>query len=178
MLVRETLYQDLSAERRAALHLALAALLAARGGEALAEEAHHRLAALPAGDADAARRPRAAAAERAHRHAGVRGRGGAARAARAALEGAGRLEPRESFELRLLAGLAFMRAGQGDRGRALCGAAAAEARALGDGERLARAALGYGAELMLAAERSDADRASDRGAGDVAARTRAARARR
>jgi tetratricopeptide (TPR) repeat protein len=43
-----------------------------------------------------------------------------------------------------------MRAGQGERGRALCGAAATEARALGDGERLARAALGYGAELMLA----------------------------
>ena len=150
VLVRETLYQDLPAERRAALHLALAALLAARGGEALAEEAHHRLAALPAGDADAAMAAARRAAERAIAMLAFEDAAALLESARAALEGAGQLGPRESFELRLLAGLAFMRAGQGDRGRALCGAAAAEARALGDGERLARAALGYGAELMLA----------------------------
>jgi hypothetical protein len=150
VLVRETLYHDLTAERRAALHLALAALLATRGGESLAEEAHHRLAALPAGDADAARAAAHRAAERAMAMLAFEDAAALLESARGALEGAGRLGPRESFELRLLAGLAFMRAGQGDRGRALCGAAAAEARALGDGERLARAALGYGAELMLA----------------------------
>ena len=70
--------------------------------------------------------------------------------ARESLLKADRLDLRESFELRLRAGLAFLRGGQGDRGRALCAAAADEARRLGDGDSLARAALSYGAELMLA----------------------------
>jgi AAA ATPase domain len=150
VLVSETLYHDLPAERRADLHLALASLAAARGGEALAEEAHHRLAALPAGDPEAAVAVARRAAERAMVMLAFEDAAALLETARATLAGVRRLELRESFELRLLAGLAFMRAGQGDRGRALCGAAAAEARALGDGERLARAALGYGAELMLA----------------------------
>jgi hypothetical protein len=150
VLVRETLYHDLPVERRAAMHLGLASLLAARGGEALAEEAHHRLAALPAGDADAATAAVHRASERAMAMLAFEDAAALLESARAALAGAGRLGAKESFELRLSAGLAFMRAGQGDRGRALCAAAAAEARALGDGDRLARAALGYGAELMLA----------------------------
>ncbi len=150
VLVRETLYHDLANERRAALHLALASLLATRGGEALAGEAHHRLAALPAGDADAAATAARRAAERAMTMLAFEDAAELLEGARAALDGVARLGARESFELRLGAGLAFMRAGQGGRGRALCAAAAAEARALGDGERLARAALGYGAELMLA----------------------------
>jgi tetratricopeptide (TPR) repeat protein len=150
VLVRETLYHDLPAERRPALHLALATVLAARGGDALAEEAHHRLAALPAGDPEAAAAVAQRAAERAMAMLAFEDAAALLEATRGALEGAGRLDAGRSFELRLLAGLAFMRAGQGERGRALCGAAAAEARALRDGERLARAALGYGAELMLA----------------------------
>jgi tetratricopeptide (TPR) repeat protein len=150
VLVSETLYHDLPGERRGALHLALASLLAARGGGALAEEAHHRLAALPAGEPASAAAVARRAAERAMAMLAFEDAAALLERARAALEGVGRLAAVESFELRLLAGLAFMRAGQGDRGRALCGAAAAEARALGDGERLARAALGYGAELMLA----------------------------
>ena len=150
VLVRETLYHDLAVERRAALHLALASLLATRGGEALAEEAHHRLAALPAGDVEAATTVARRASERAMAMLAFEDAAELLEAARRALEGVSRLGARESFELRLGAGLAFMRAGEGARGRALCAAAAAEARALGDGERLARAALGYGAELMLA----------------------------
>ena len=117
----------------------------------LAEVAHHRLAALPAGDPARGRERGAARGGAGDGDAGVRGRGRAAgdRRARLCSRRAGWML-RESFELRLRAGLAFMRAGQGDRGRALCAAAADEARRLGDGDSLARAALSYGAELMLA----------------------------
>ena len=149
-LIGLAMYHDLPAEQQPGLHLALAAVLASRGGEALAEEAHHRLAALPAGNPDAAASVAERAAERAMAMLAFEDAATLLEATRGALEGAGRIDARQSFELRLGAGLAFMRAGQGARGRALCAGAAAEARALGDGERLARAALGYGAELMLA----------------------------
>ena len=65
VLVGETLSQDLPAARREALHLELAALLETRGGDVLAAVAHHRLAALPAGDAGAAASAARRAAERA-----------------------------------------------------------------------------------------------------------------
>ncbi|HET6146965.1 MAG TPA: AAA family ATPase [Polyangia bacterium] len=151
VLVRETLYRDLPAARRAELHLQVAALLEARGdGEALTEIAHHRLAALPAGDAAAAAAAARRAAERAAAMLAFEDAAALLEQARARLEEAGRIDPADACDLRLGAGLAFMRAGQADRGRQLCGAAADEARRLGDGARLARAALGYGAELMLA----------------------------
>ena len=136
--------------RREALHLELAALLEARGGDVLAEVAHHRLAALPAGDASAAAAAARRAADRAMAMLAFEDAAPMLEAARASLQRAERLDPRENFELRLGAGLAFIRAGQGDRGRALCAAAAADARRMGDGESFARAGLSYGAELMLA----------------------------
>ena len=150
MLVREAVSQDLPAARREALHLELAALLETRGGDVLAAVAHHRLAALPAGDAGAAASAARRAAERAMAMLAFEDAAAILETARESLLKADRLDLRESFELRLRAGLAFLRAGQGDRGRALCAAAADEARRLGDGDSLARAALSYGAELMLA----------------------------
>jgi tetratricopeptide (TPR) repeat protein len=150
VLVREAVYRDLPPARRAELHLGLASLLEARGGDALAEVAHHRLAALPAGDPAAAASAAQHAAERAMSMLAFEDAAVLLEQARTGLAATGQLDAERAFELQLMAGLGFMRAGQGDRGRALCAAAAAEARRLGDGERLARAALGYGAELMLA----------------------------
>ena len=150
VLVREAVYRDLPSARRAELHLGLAALLEGRGDDTLAEVAHHRLAALPAGDPSAVALAAQRAASRAMSMLAFEDAAALLEQARAALEAAGQLDPGQAFELQLLAGLGFMRAGQGDRGRALCAAAAGEARRLRDGERLARAALGYGAELMLA----------------------------
>src|SRR4029077_14122043 len=113
--------------------------------------AHHRLAALPAGAVAVAVAAVRRAAERANTMLAFEDAAALLEQAHAALEGHGqgeaRLDLREGFELRLMAGLAFMRAGQTDRGRATCEAAAADARRLGDGQRLAEAALGYGAEL-------------------------------
>ena len=150
VLVGETLYQDLPPARRQALHLQLAGLLEARGGDVLAEIAHHLLAALPAGDAGVAVAAARQAADRAMAMLAFEDAAAMLETARGALQKADRLDARENLELRLRAGLAFLRAGQGDRGRALCAAAADEARRMGDGAGLARAALGYGAELMLA----------------------------
>jgi tetratricopeptide (TPR) repeat protein len=150
VLVREAVYRDLPASRRAELHLELASLLESRGADSLAEVAHHRLAALPGGDPAAAAAAAQRAAERAMSMLAFEDAAVLMEQARAGLAAAGQLDPELAFELQVMAGLGFMRAGQGDRGRALCAAAAAEARRLGDGERLARAALGYGAELMLA----------------------------
>jgi hypothetical protein len=145
VLVGETLSQDLPPARREALHLDLAALLQTRGGDILAEVAHHRLAALPGGDAEAAALAARDAADRAMTMLAFEDAAAMLETARESLHKAERLDARQDFELRLRAGLAFLRAGQGDRGRALCAAAAAGARRLGDGDALARAALGYGA---------------------------------
>jgi tetratricopeptide (TPR) repeat protein len=150
LLVREVVYQDLAPVRRAELHLQLASLLEARAGDALAEVAHHRLAALPAGDPAAAASAAHRAADRAMSMLAFEDAATLLEQARAGLAATGQLDPDRAFELQLMAGLGFMRAGQGDRGRALCAAAASEARQRGHGERLARAALGYGADLMLA----------------------------
>ena len=150
VLVRETVYRDLPVARRAELHLNLATLLEARGDDALAEVAHHRLAALPAGDPPVAALAAQRAASRAMSMLAFEDAAALLEQTRAGLEAAGQLHPEQAFELQLMAGLGFMRAGQGDRGRALCAAAAIEARRLSDGDRLARAARGYGAELMLA----------------------------
>lgn len=150
VLVREALYRDLPAPRRQELHLALARALEARGEEVATEIAHHHLAALPAGDEAAAVAAARRAAERAMAMLAFEDAASLLVAARARLEAVGRLDPEHGFELQLTAGLAFIRAGQGDKGRALCASAAEAARRLGDSARLAEAALAYGAELMLA----------------------------
>ena len=152
VLVREGIYRDLDPGERARLHQAVAAGLEAsgRGATAVAEIAHHLLAALPAGDAIAAASAARRAAERAIAMLAFEDAAVLLARAREALESSANPDPRQLCELRLLAAMAFMRAGEGARGRAACVAAADEARALGAGDLLARAALTYGAELMLA----------------------------
>ena len=152
-LYRERLIEDLAQGERAAGHLRVAqALLRQRAaGHLEAEEplARHLLAACPQGDV-------ALAIEWAVR-AGKSARGAAAfdRAA-TLLEGAraalAHLPPDQTRQIDIEIELAeaLVRTGAGARSRALCLAAAGAARQLGDPDRLARAALAYGAELRIA----------------------------
>ncbi|MCC7541153.1 MAG: AAA family ATPase, partial [Deltaproteobacteria bacterium] len=151
-LFREALMRELGHSDRAKLSLAAGrALVRARaaGGDAPEETiASHLLAALPEGDASEAIEWALRAGERAMRELAFDRAASLLDGARAALERmdapAGR---RIDVELSLAEALA--RSGQADRGRALCVAAADRARAMGDGVRLARAALVYGAELRI-----------------------------
>ena len=152
VLVREALYREIDPATRAEAHQRVAAALEAsgRGDAVVAEIAHHRLAALPEGDAAAAAAAARAAADRAMAMLAFEDAALLLQRARQALESTPAPDRRGLCELELLEGMAWMRAGDGARGRAACSAAADEARRLGAGDLLARAALGYGAELMLA----------------------------
>ena len=152
VLVREALYRELDPAARAEGHQRVAAALEAsgRGDAVVAEIAHHRLSALPGGDAAAAAAAARTAADRAMALLAFEDAAQLLQRARQAVESTGAPDRRELCELELLEGMAWMRAGDAARGRAACSAAADEARRLGAGDLLARAALGYGAELMLA----------------------------
>jgi hypothetical protein len=153
VLVREALYRDMDPDRRAQAHRAVAEILerSSAAEEAVAEIAHHRLAALPLGDAGAAAESARRAAARAMARLAFEDAAALLEKTREALEAlAAPPDARLACELTLLAGLARMRAGDVDRGRAACLAAAVEARRLGAGDLLTRAALGYGAEVMVA----------------------------
>ena len=139
-LVRETLYDDLSPSRRAELHLDIGHVLEEvhRGDldPHLSEIAHHLAHAAPLGD-------RAAAV-------GMLERAGERACAVLAYEEAilhfGRaleLAPERRCELLLRLGDAQWRAGDVPAGRQSFETATDLARRLGDGELLARAALGY-----------------------------------
>jgi hypothetical protein len=153
VLVREALYRDLEPGRRARVHLAVADTLegSARREEYVAEITHHRLAALPTGDAALAAESARRAAARAMTMLAFEDAAVLLESARRAVEA---LPPprdeRMLCELTLLASLARMRAGDVERGRAACLSATDEARRLGAGDLIARAALGYGAEVTLA----------------------------
>jgi hypothetical protein len=152
-LYREHLLAELGPARAAAIHLAAAAVLERRAatGEAGAEEAIalHLLAAQPAGDAGRAE-------AWALRAAAAASRGFAYARAAELLEAALRIldrsgsEPGHRIDVQLLLVEALARGGAPDRARAVALDAAARARALADGERLARSALAYGAELRVA----------------------------
>ena len=141
-LVRRALYDGLTAVRRAELHLRVAEALersGERSGRGLADLAHHFAAAAPFGGAER----------------GVEYNVLAARAAGAALafdEAAERLrvalelgprDPAERAELLLELGMARHRAGRALDALAAFADAAEVASELGDGELLARAAIGY-----------------------------------
>ncbi len=154
-LYRERLLADLTPERRARLHRSLAdALLRWRAsGHLEAEEplALHLLAAGAEGDAAQAidwalRAADSARAALAFDRAAVLYEG--AREALARLP-AGAGLPARQIDVELSLAEVLVRVGAGARGRALCLAAAERARALGDGVRLARAALAHGAELRI-----------------------------
>ena len=133
-LVQETLLAELSTVRRVRLHRRVADVLEARSG-GVSEIARHRFEAAAGGGGPEA----AAALERA---------GDAALAAlayeTAAAHFARAMEVDPAARARLLPrhGDALMRAGETEIGRAVFGQAANLARAAGDGDALARAALG------------------------------------
>jgi class 3 adenylate cyclase len=157
-LVREVLYADLGAARRAALHGRAGELLEDLHGSQvesrLAELAHHFFQAAQAGEASRAvgyarRAGDRAAALLAHEEA-VRLYGMALEALDLAGEDAA-----DRCELLLALGDVQARAGDGDAARATFLAAAGLARQLGRAEELARAALGYGGRFVWEAARGD-----------------------
>ena len=157
-LYRERLVDDLPPERRAALHRRVAQALLRRraAGHLEAEEplARHLLAAGAEGDPRlavewAVRAGRAALAALAFDRAVELFEGALAACDPLASEAPGPAAgQRIDIELELAEALA--RVGAGVRSRALCLAAADQARARGDAVRLARAALAFGAELRPA----------------------------
>jgi DNA-binding SARP family transcriptional activator len=141
-LVRETVYGELSLTRRVRLHAAVADALEALHGDDpahLNELATHRLAAAAGGDPAAA----VAIALRAARHCMAQlAYEDAAATAAAALEALDERAGALRADVLLMRGDALLRCGDEAGARESFAAAAAIARAAGDAERLARAALG------------------------------------
>ncbi len=141
-LVRRALYDRLTGIRRAELHLAVGQALAAdeeRSGRQVADLAYHSAAAAPFGDARRAveynlRAARAAADALAFDEAAAR--------LRTAI-GLGIESPAERARAHLDLGTASHRGGKAPDALEAFIAAADVAREIGDGELLARAAIGY-----------------------------------
>ncbi|MGI8460501.1 MAG: protein kinase domain-containing protein, partial [Solirubrobacterales bacterium] len=144
-LVRETLYAEIPATRRAAVHGRIAeALEQLHGDDAsahLASLAHHFLEAASTGDplraAEYARRAARQANERLAHEDAV----GLLERARDVTGLGGRGDPAERLELELELGEAQTKAGRYPAARETIDAAAAMARELGDEDALARAAV-------------------------------------
>jgi len=147
-LIRETIYGDLTVNRRIRLHRSVALALEPRTNHhdqaAVAELAHHFAMAAPGGDVDravsyaeqAARLADAALAyEEAARLYAV---------ALQTLELADPVDEARRAELMLDVGQAYKRAGDIDQARDAFRAAFGVGRTLGDADLMARAALGFG----------------------------------
>jgi len=147
-LVSDTVHEDLAPERRAALHRAIAGVLARDRGEdaPLDEIAHHYLAAGSASLPDAVSAARAAA-ERCIRRLAF---DDAIAILDATLAAVGTADPARRAELLVTACAARLRAGDEAGGRRACDEAVACARKVGSAELLARAALAYGSVLRPA----------------------------
>jgi DNA-binding winged helix-turn-helix (wHTH) protein/tetratricopeptide (TPR) repeat protein len=147
-LVRETLYSELPPARRIPLHKRAGdALVESYGSHVephLAELAHHYVQAAPGGAAAAAVEWSLRAGQRATAQLAYEQAVAHFERALASLQ----LTPgdeRRRAQVLIQLGAALWRAAEGDRARATYLEAAALARALGDAELLARAALGVGA---------------------------------
>lgn len=151
ILIREVLYADLPAARRAELHARVARLLLERHGNdddtSLAEPVQHLFAAVPVVPVDEAIAWARRGAERAARRLSFEE--GAELLSRATeLLPMGR--DVEKYELLLELAAARIGAGQATLGRETALAAASIARRRGDAERLALAALRYGSVYVIA----------------------------
>jgi DNA-binding winged helix-turn-helix (wHTH) protein/tetratricopeptide (TPR) repeat protein len=146
-LIRETLYGELPTARRVQLHGRIGdALVQAYGADAdphLAELAYHYVQAAPAGRVEEAITYSVRAAEHAERQLAYEQSAAHYERALQVLQLAPQDEPRR-LSLLLSLGRALWRAGDGQRARASFLSAADIARSLGNGEALARAALGFG----------------------------------
>ena len=151
-LIRDTLYDALPAGRRLDLHRrtvdAIEAIVGPDPAIRLSELAHHSFCALPLVDADVA----VAYAQRAGAQASeLLAHEEAARLYRSALDAlASRVAPDKTLELALTLSLgdALARAGEMPDARDAFLRAAVLARATGDPDGLARAALGYGGRIV------------------------------
>jgi tetratricopeptide (TPR) repeat protein len=155
-LVRQALYEELSASRRVRLHHRVSAALEATGHGTLAERAHHACeAAVVAGAERAVELAVGAAAEASAQLAWEE----AARWYRRALEAEEAVdEPDPVRRGHLLVGLALARneAGEVSEARADALAAADLARRAGDAELLAGAAVAYGGQFGTWVDGTDA----------------------
>jgi tetratricopeptide (TPR) repeat protein len=149
-LIRETLYNDLSAIRRARLHGAVGEALERgnsahprQGGAGVLELAHHFIEAAPAGDAGRALDYAERAGHEALRVLAYEQAAELFDAALRALDLTGEPDERRRGELLLARGQAEMHAGD-DAARATLVDAVAIARELSDHDLLARAALSLG----------------------------------
>jgi tetratricopeptide (TPR) repeat protein len=146
-LIRETLYNDLSAARRARLHGAIGEALeragTGPGGAGLLELAHHFVEAAPAGDATRALDYAERAGHEALRSLAYERAADLFDAALRVLDLTGEPDEKRRGELLLARGQAQMHAGE-DAARACLLEAVGLARELGDTDLLARAALSLG----------------------------------
>jgi hypothetical protein len=148
-LIRETLYEGLTAVRRAQLHLQIGQALERIHGEAsdahFAALAHHFFQAISLGQADKAITYAVRAGRRADRLLAYEEAVSQYEGALRALDLSGRPDDGRRCELLLTLGDAQTKAGLSDSARETFGQAAAWARQHGPVEQLARAALGLGA---------------------------------
>jgi class 3 adenylate cyclase len=149
-LIRQTLYEELSAPRRVLLHRQigerLEALYVRDPGPHLAELAHHFFQAAPGGDVDKAVDYAVRAGERAVSVAAFEEAVGHYDRALQALELARGGNPERECRVLLALAEVHSRVGGLDAARVAAGRAAELARALGSAELLALAALQYGGE--------------------------------
>ena len=150
-LIRETLYDDLGPQRRGILHrevgVALEALYAADPDPHVAELAHHFFVAATTGELEKAIEYNVRAGERA---LGLVAYEEASAHLERALQAYALQENPDvarRCDLLLMLGIAQSRSGQSDAARKTLLRAAELARRLGSPQRLARAALGYGAGM-------------------------------
>jgi tetratricopeptide (TPR) repeat protein len=146
-LIRETLYNDLTATRRARLHGAIGEALeragTGPGGAGLLELAHHFIEAAPAGDSQRALDYAERAGHEALRSLAYEQAADLFDAALRVLEGTGEPDEKRRGELVLARGQAQMHAGE-DAARACLLEAFELGRELGDTDLLGRAALSLG----------------------------------
>ena len=155
-LIRQTLYEELSAPRRVLLHRQigerLEALHAGNPGPHLAELAHHFFQAAPGGDVDKAVDYAVRAGERAISVAALEEATAHFERALQALELTRGANPERECRVLLALAEIHARVGAFDASRTTALRAAELARTLGSAELLALAALNYGGEHVVSIE--------------------------
>ncbi|MEA2353448.1 MAG: eukaryotic-like serine/threonine-protein kinase [Thermoleophilaceae bacterium] len=158
ILVRDVLYEDLSAARRMRLHGAIAdaleKLFAANPGPHLAELARHYLAAGPAAADKAIDYSRRAGDQATSQHAYEEAVRHYAEALRV-MEVSGPSDPADLCELLLPLGEALRGAGNAEESKRVLLRAVDLAEAAGRADQVARAALGYGGPFSWARASTD-----------------------
>jgi tetratricopeptide (TPR) repeat protein len=157
-LIRDTLYEELSASQRARLHRRAGQVLERLRGDHpdhLAELAHHFFVASPIGDSEKAIGYARRAAEAARAGLAFEEAARLYRMALQAMQVGETCDDDTRFDTLLSLGDALNRAGDAESGRSEFLEAASIARRKHDAEGLARAVLGYGGRFSWTALRGD-----------------------